>query len=91
MKRGDVSIQRGASRGIKLGLISGAFGDLPKGFNRRQVSSFIPSEELNGLRRDAEEEAFSYNILTQKQIAGLNQVYHSNTASYNGTLILYRS
>jgi hypothetical protein len=74
MKRGEIFLQRGTTRNVKMGMINGSFSDLPKGYKRTQLNDSIPTEELYGLRRDAEEQTVSHNILNQKQIAGLNQV-----------------
>ena len=74
MKRGDVSLQRSISRSLKMAFINGSFGELPKGYKRGQLPDAMINNELYGLRRDAEELASSYEILTQLQIANLNQV-----------------
>lgn len=74
MKRGDVSLQRSISRGLKMAFINGSFTELPKGLKRSQAPSALATEELRGLRRDAEEQVSRYEILTQLQIANLNQV-----------------
>ena len=73
MKRDEALANRGPTRSANVGVITGQFQDLPQGFRKSQTS-FIPVDELHGLRRDAEELAGDYKILTQKQIAALNQV-----------------
>ena len=74
MKRGDVSLQRSVSRGLKMAFINGSFPELPKGYKKGQVNEAIDNEELRGLHRDAEEQVLDYKVLTQLQIANLNQV-----------------
>ena len=74
MKRGDVSIQRGISRGLKLALINDTFEDLPTGHRNMQAANAIPCAELLVLRRAAEALALSFETLTEQQIEELNQV-----------------
>ena len=77
MKRGDVSIQRGISRGLKLALINDTFEELPTGQRNMHAANVIPQEELLVLRKTAETLALSFEILTQIQIEELNQVRKS--------------
>ena len=58
-----------------MAFINGSFTDLPKGYKRGQLPDAVISNEMHGLRRDAEEQASSYEILTQVQIANLHQVW----------------
>lgn len=60
-------------RAPKMGITDGQFEALPQGIRKSQMSQ-VPVDELHGMRRDAEEVASDYNILTQKQIAALNLV-----------------
>ena len=74
MKRRDVSLQRGISRGLKLALINDTFADLPTGHRNMQATNAIPHEELLVLRKAAEALASSFEILRETQIEELNQV-----------------
>ena len=74
MKRGDVPLQRSISRGLRMAFINNSFTELPKGYKRGQLPDAVISNEMHGLRRDAEEQASGYEILTQVQIANLHQV-----------------
>ena len=74
MKRGDVTLQRSVSRSLKMALINGSFAELPRGYRKGQIPYAVLNGELFGLRRDAEEHVSGYEVLTQLQIANLNQV-----------------
>ena len=65
--------KRVTMRAPKTGVNDDQFEALPQGINKSQMGQ-VPIEELHGMRRDAEEVASDYSILTQKQIAALNLV-----------------
>ena len=69
-----MALQRGPSRALKLALIDGSFPDMPKGYGGSEATMKLPLDELLGLRRDAEQQASTFDVLTQQQIASLNQV-----------------
>ena len=74
MRRGDASLQRGISRGLKGAAVDGSFAELPTGYKKGHVTQAVMHDELRGLRRDAEEQASGYEVLARSQIADLDQV-----------------
>ena len=76
MGRGNISlIQKLSKPLLRNPSIDGTEVEIPRGVRAKEASSSVPKEELRLLKRQADEQVESFEVLSMKDVSSLSQVF----------------